>query len=217
MLQNLLFSLFAFGLGLMLLLWGYRSFLVMLPIFGFFAGFWLGAQLISAIFGTGFLADVTGLFTGFIVGLVAAVFSYLFYTLAVALVAAIIGYGLGTSLMAALGLDAWWIVVSVGVIAAIVVLILILGLNLQKYVVTALTAIAGANALVLAILLLLGRVSTAQVQGAGNAIQPMLQDGWFWGMVWLVVAVLGTVYQIRSNTRFYFSAEEYALSVGQPN
>ena len=35
MLQTLLLSLFAFGVGLVLLLWGYRAFLVMLPVFGF--------------------------------------------------------------------------------------------------------------------------------------------------------------------------------------
>ncbi len=39
--QTLLLSLLALGVGLLLLLWGYRAFLVMLPIFGFFAGLWL--------------------------------------------------------------------------------------------------------------------------------------------------------------------------------
>ena len=217
MLQMLLLSLFALCAGLVLLLWGYRTFLVMLPIFGFFAGFWLGAQVVAAVFGTGFLADVTGFATGFFVGVAAAVLSYLFYAFAVAFVAAAIGYGLGAGLMQAIGLDAWWLVIPMGIVVALVVLFLAFGLNLQKYVIIALTAIAGANALILAALLLLGRVSATQVQGAGNAIQPVLQDGWFWGLVWLAVAVLGVYYQIRSNRVYAFTADDYAMGWGQPN
>ena len=84
MILTLLFSLLAVGVGIVLLLWGYRAFLVMLPIFGFFAGFWIGAHAISAIFGTGFLADVTGLAVGLVAGVVVAVLSYLFYFVGVA-------------------------------------------------------------------------------------------------------------------------------------
>ena len=119
--------------------------------------------------------------------------------------------------MQAIGLDAWWLVIPMGIVVALVVLFLAFGLNLQKYVIIALTAIAGANALLLAALLLLGRVSATQVQGAGNAIQPVLQDGWFWGLVWLAVAVLGVYYQIRSNRVYAFTADDYAMGWGQPN
>jgi hypothetical protein len=45
-------ALFALLLGLALCFGGYRFFLVMLPIFGFFAGFWLGAEATTLIFGS---------------------------------------------------------------------------------------------------------------------------------------------------------------------
>lgn len=214
MLETLLLSLLALFVGVVLLLWGYRAFLVMLPVFGFFAGFWLGGHAIATLFGTGFLADVTGLITGLIVGIAVAIFSYLFYGFAIAFVAAAIGYGLGVGLMQAFGLSAWWLVIPVGVVAAILVLFLTFGLNLQKYVVITLTAVAGANALLLGVLALIGRVSADQVQGAGNAIQPVLQDNWFWGLVWLIVAAGGVYYQIRTNRIYAFSADEYASSWG---
>lgn len=216
MLTNLLFALLAFAIGLVLLLWGYRAFLAMLPIFGFFAGLWLGAHAIAALFGSGFLADVAGLVVGFVVGLVFAVLSYLFYALGIALVAGAIGYGLGSGLMQAIGIDATWLAVLVGIALAVVVILLVFRFNLQKAVVIALTAIAGANALLLAVLVLLGRVSPDAVQGAGNAIRPVLQDGWFWAAVWLVIAVAGAVYQFRTNRTYTFAVEEYEAGWGLP-
>ena len=212
--QILLFSIIALGIGLVLLLWGFRAFLVLLPIFGFFAGFWLGAHAISAIFGGGFLADVTGFVAGVVIGLILAVFSYLFYAIGIAIVAAAIGYGLGAGLMQAIGLEAWWIVVPVGIVLAIVVLVLTFAFNLQEYVITVLTAIAGANAILLAMLTLIGRVSLAEIQGAGSTILPVLQDSWFWLLVWILLAIVGVVYQLRSNQTYTFTSDEYATGWG---
>lgn len=209
MLQSLLLVLFAAGIGVVLLLWGYRAFLVLLPVFGFFAGFWFGAEVTSLILGKGFLADVTGFVAGVAVGLVVAVLAYIFYAIAVGIVAAMLGYGLGSGLMQAHSPDAAWMTVLAGVVFAVAVLILVFWLNLQKYTVIALTAIAGANSLVLAVLLLLGRVTAGDEQGAGNSIQPVLQDGWFWSLVWLAIAAAGVVYQIRTDGEYAFDSEEY--------
>lgn len=216
MLTNVLFSLLAFGIGIVLLLWGYRAFLAMLPIFGFFAGLWIGAHAISLILGGGFLADVTGLVVGLLAGLVFAVLSYLFYALGVAFVAGAIGYGLGSGLMQAVGIDATLPVVLVGIVLAVLVILLVFRVNLQKYVIITLTAIAGANALLLSALILFGRVSRDTVQTAGSAIQPVLQDGWFWAVVWLVVAAVGVIYQIRTNRTYTFSSDEYEAGWGLP-
>ena len=51
--------------GTVLLLGGYRFFLILLPILGFFFGFGLGAQTVQALFGGGFLSTVTGWIVGF--------------------------------------------------------------------------------------------------------------------------------------------------------
>ncbi|RMF03435.1 MAG: hypothetical protein D6768_05895 [Chloroflexi bacterium] len=95
MLSLLFAALFALVLGLAFTFAGYRVFLVMLPIWGFFAGFWLGAEATTLIFGAGFLATTTGWVIGFILGLLGAVLSYMFYALGVALVAAGFGWALG--------------------------------------------------------------------------------------------------------------------------
>ena len=77
-------SMIALLVGLIIAFNGYRLFLVLLPIWGFFFGFGLGAQTIQALFGGGFLATTTSWVVGFVVALVFAVLSYLFYMVAVA-------------------------------------------------------------------------------------------------------------------------------------
>jgi hypothetical protein len=207
-------ALFVFAIGAAFLLWGYRIFLVLIPVFGFFGGLWLGAHAVSMIFGDSFFATVTGLVVGIISGLVCAVLSYLFYGIAIFAIAAAIGYGLGVGFMQAIGVDATWIAVLVGILLAIGVVIATFWFNLQKPVVTALTAIAGANAIILSFLLLFGRVTTEAVATAGSAVTPVLRDSWFWLIVWIALAALGFVYQMRSNRIYYFTSDEYVTGWG---
>ncbi len=214
MLSVILAALFALLIGSALSFLGYRLFLVFLPIIGFFAGLWLGVQGMSALFGDGFLVTTSGLVVGFILGLILAVLSYLFYFAGVIIVAAVIGYGLGASLMAAIGFDSGLIMALVGIGFALVVAVLTLALNLQKYVIIVLTALAGANAIVLSILLLINRVSLDEVAGAGNTVQPILQNSWFWAIAWLIVAIAGVVVQIRTNRTYTFEKATYVESWG---
>jgi hypothetical protein len=97
----------------------------------------------------------------------------------------------------------------VGIIAALLMAALVVLLNIQKYVIIAITAIGGANAIVLAGLLLFGRVSLEGLRGAGNAIAPILQDSWFWLVIWLVLAAAGLVVQIITNRTYVFEREQY--------
>ena len=61
---------------------GYRFFLFLLPIWGFFGGFVLGSSAIEALFNTGLFATVTGWVVGFVVGAIFALTSYFFYAAA---------------------------------------------------------------------------------------------------------------------------------------
>ncbi|MGD8586106.1 MAG: hypothetical protein PVJ75_12205, partial [Chloroflexota bacterium] len=72
-------TLIALFVGAAICFGGYRWFLILLPVWGFFFGFGLGAQSIQILLGVGFLATVSGWLVGFIVGLLFAVLSYLFY------------------------------------------------------------------------------------------------------------------------------------------
>ena len=207
--NTILIALFALVLGGFFLLWGYRIFLVMLPIWGFFAGFWLGAQTTSMLFGAGFLATTTGWVVGFVAGLIFALLSYFFYMFGVALIAAAVGAALVTGFLGLFGLESGFLVLVAALIGAVVVAGLTIVFNIQKYVIIILTAVGGANALILSVLLLFGRVSIDDLSAAGNAIRPVLQDSWFWAIVWIVLAVAGFVFQIRTNRTFVFEKKDH--------
>jgi hypothetical protein len=214
MLATITLALFAVLLGAAFLLAGYRFFLVMLPIWGFFGGLWLGAYTVALIFGTGFLATTTGLVVGVVVGIIGAVLSYLFYLVGVVIIAAALGGTLGSGIMGALGFDPGLVTAIVAIVSALVAVALTLLLNLQKYVIIVLTAIAGAALVVLSGMLVFGQVTVADLQAGGNLLQPIFQGSWFWGLVWLVLAVVGVVVQIRANRTYVFTKEMYVEGWG---
>jgi hypothetical protein len=214
MFATITLALFAVFLGAAILLAGYRFFLVMLPIWGFFGGLWLGAYAVTLIFGTGFLATTTGLVVGFAVGIIGAVLSYLFYIVGVLIIAGAFGGALASSIMSALGFDPGLIMAIVTIVSALIAAGLTLLLNLQKLVLIVLTAMAGAVLVVLAGMLAFGQVTVADLQAGGNAIQPIFEGSWFWGIVWLVLAVVGVVVQIRANRTYVFTRDMYVEGWG---
>jgi len=153
----MIFELFCIALiglafGAALVFGGYRLFLVLLPIWGFFFGFGLGAQTIQVIFGEALLASVTSWIAGFVVGLIFAVLSYLFYIFAVAVLSFSFGYGLTVGVWTAIGLDPGLISWVLGVVVGAVIAGAVLALNLQKYAIIVITAVAGAGVSILTIL-----------------------------------------------------------------
>ena len=214
MIATITLALFAVLLGAAILLAGYRFFLVMLPIWGFFGGLWLGAYAVTLIFGTGFLATTTGLVIGFVVGIIGAVLSYLFYMVGVLIIAGAFGGALASGIMGALGFDPGLIMAIVTIVGALIAAGLTLLLNLQKLVLIVLTAMAGAVLVVLAGMLTFGQVTVADLQAGGNALQPIFQGSWFWGIVWLVLAVVGVVVQIRANRTYVFTRDMYVEGWG---
>jgi len=206
--------LFAAIMGAFFLLWGYRVFLVMLPIWGFFAGFWLGAAGISLFLGQGFLATVSGWVVGFLLGVVGAALSYLFYGAFVIIVAAMTGAGLAAAILTALGITSGWIIALVAIISAVVVAVATLVLNLQKYVIILLTSLGGADLIVLGGMLLFGVVTIADVQGGGNLLTPVFKESWLALLAWLALTIVGFVSQVRANRSFTFERDEYVEAWG---
>ena len=111
---------------------GYRLLFLLLPIWGFFWGFGLGAQTIQALFGDAMLATVTSWVVGFVVAMFAAVLSYLFFYIGVFLLAAAIGYGVVVAILLAIGLDFGFIVWLLGLIAGVALGVVTIRFNLAK-------------------------------------------------------------------------------------
>ena len=83
--EGFLLGAIALAVGAGFAFYGFKFFLVLLPLWAFVAGFAAGAQAMWVLFGEGFLATVIGWVIGFITGAVFAVISYLFYWAAVVL------------------------------------------------------------------------------------------------------------------------------------
>ena len=211
---GIVLALFAFVLGLGFLYFGYRIFLVFLPIWGFFAGLWLGAHVTQLLLGTAFLGTVTGWIVGVIAGILLAVFSYFFYFLGVAIIGGAAGFALATGLLSALGIESGIILFILGLIVGIIAAVLTVGLNIQKYVIIILTALGGANGVVLSFLLLFGRVTAADLTASGNPMIPIYQDSLFWLLAWLVLTIVGFIYQQKTNRTYVFTKEMYVEGWG---
>ena len=199
-------TLIALFLGLVICFAGYRLFLMLLPLWGFFFGFALGAQSLQLLFGDGFLSTVTSWVVGFGIGALFAVLSYLFYAFAVAVVAGSLGYALGAGFMQLINVDIGWLVWLVGIAVAVVVIIATFYFNLQKYAIIIATAIGGAGLIVGT--LMFGYIGMTLAKFFENPIRFALNDSPLWTIFFLVMAGLGIAAQIYSSRAFEIEAYE---------
>lgn len=201
-------GLLALIIGIAFCFAGYRFFRILIAIWGFVVGFLLTTQAFTFSAGNHFLASAIVLIVAIVVGLILAALAYYLYVAAVVILAASVGFWVGTGIMTALGFAPHNIItLLVGVILAVILAILTLALNLTKILIIISTALGGAGTLVAGILLLTGKISlNALSLGIVGAI---IQRSLLWGLLWLVLAVLGIIAQM-SNTRQY--ARNYAQS-----
>ena len=204
MLATIFVVIFGVLMGLIFTFFGLRVFLVLLPVWGFFAGFWLGAQASALVLGSGFVDSSTGLLVGLVLGIICAILSYRIFEFGVVLVTAVFGIALGTGVLQALGLDSGWLVVIGGLIIAVVLAWLLFRYDIDRYLIMVLTALGGASLLVGTGLLVFERISLDQVLTSGSAIGPILSDSWIWSLVWLAVAIAGIAVQLRAHRGFDF-------------
>lgn len=194
-------TIIALFFGLALMVGGYRFFLFLLPIWGFFAGFVLGADAVQALFSTGLFATATSWVVGFVVGAIFALASYFFYMAAVAVVAGIFGYMIGVGFMDLIGLnDLGFITFLVALAVGVVLVIVTFRFNLQKYVIIAATSIAGAAIVVGTIMMGVNGMSLLQL--ADSPLRALWAASPFMAIVFLVLAVGAILVQVRANRRF---------------
>ena len=180
---------------------GYRFFRILIAIWGFFAGFNLGAGAMTALFNNAFLGTTTGIVLGLVIGLVFAALAYFFYYFAVVLLGASVGYSIGTGLMAAIGLNpSGFVSVIVGIAVAVVLALIILLFNLPKILIMVFTALGGAVAMLAGLLILLGQVKVAYLQ-YGDAVA-LVKASWFWSIVAIALAAVGFLAQWRINQEY---------------
>jgi len=187
-------------LGSLIAFAGYRLFLILLPIYGFFFGLAFGAHTVQALFGDGFLSTTTSWVVGFFAGLLFALLSYLFWAFAVAVVAGSLGYALVAGFFSLFGADLDVLVWIVGVVVGTVFGIAALVLNLQKAIVIVATAFVGAWTIVGTFLFLFTSATPKSIAESGAKM--VLDDHPLWFLIFAVVAALGMIFQFRINRNY---------------
>jgi hypothetical protein len=186
--------------GLTMAFLGYKMMWILLPIFGFFFGFALGAQTLQFLFGIGFLATITSWIVGFVVGAIFAALSYLFYFLAVAILSGAAGYGLAVGLLAAIGLNMNFLVWIIGIIAGVALALIVLRFNLQKWAVIIITAVGGTSVIIYTLLAAFGNLSPLELMM--DPVRMAIQSSFLWLVFFLVVAGAGIFFQFATNREY---------------
>src|SRR6187431_2364882 len=159
---------------------------LVIPIWGFFAGFAFGAGLVAEFADERFLGTVLGWVLGLVFALIFAVFAYLYYAVAIVLAMAGFGYAIGAGIVVALGIDWNWVAVLVGVaIGAALGLVAIFG-NLPLIVLVVISSFAGAVSVVGGLMLFFGSLDSEDF-GSG-AFTDTVSDSWAWYLLLLVLA-----------------------------
>jgi hypothetical protein len=180
---------------------GFRWFLLLLPVWGLFAGFMVGAQATAALLGEGFLVSVLGIVVGVVLALVFALLSYLYWWGAVLVVAGSLGYWLTHWLLSLIGFSGDGVVITIiAIVGGVAVGLVALLINAPKYVAIILTAFSGAAWLVAGIALIPGIISTAEL--ANGALVALYKESWVWIVLWAVVAAAGIIAQLQMTRRW---------------
>jgi len=195
--QLFLVTILLFLAGLTIILYGYRTFMRFLPVWGFFTGFWLGAHFTAQLFGQGFLGTTTGWVAGVILGGVFAGISATYLKIGMALNAASIGYGLGIGLAGAMGVDGRLITFVIGLVMAGVVVMIAVRNNLRVVALIVMTTIPGVEAFVAALMLFFKAISLSDLQQS-SAIELMIGNS-YWPWVGLIAAIAGIAFQYNAN------------------
>ena len=197
-LEGLLLGALAVAIGIAFAFWGFRVFLVLLPIWGFFAGFLLGANGVDYILGDGFLGTTTGWVVGFLLGLLFAVLSYLYYWVAVILLGGALGYQLTIGLLQWIGFDADGIIAfALALVGGALFAVGFFLLQMPAVLVIVATAISGAAATVAGIAIALGILDLEEMSGGIFGVHAASDMGWI-GLILVVgLAFAGAIYQTR--------------------
>jgi hypothetical protein len=207
MLLQIIIGLSAMLLGVVFLVWGYKAFLILLPIAGFIAGFIMGAEAIASLLGEGFLSTLNGWLVGTLAGIVLALLSYFIFSFGITLLAGVIGLGLGAGLVTALEIDSSQIRAAVPLAGAVIGIGLAIILDIKKYLIIFLTAWSGATAFVMGLMLVLNQASLEEFGSGNDFIQEILNNSFLWIVIWIAIIIFGFATQAQLTRGFMIDSD----------
>lgn len=180
-------------IGLASTLGGYLLFRLLLPFYGFIAGFGLGFSGIQALFGANVWSYTASLITAFVIGLLFAALSYFYYTIAVMVISGTIVAGAFAFLGQAVGLNEnGFVIFLLSLTGAIIGGLAVLRYGLQHSLAVVFTSLFGVSALLASLFLLFGDLSISELHQNGilQSVGKTVDSSW----IWLFVLLGGTLF-----------------------
>ena len=191
---------------------GYLAMRFVIPIWGGFTGFMLGAGLVASFTDDGFLATLLGWGVGLGVGILFALLAYFFYEIAVLLAMGSIGFTLTATVMTGLGITWNWLIVLAGVAVGAVMAFIAIAGDMPMVLLTILTASAGAGAIVAGLFLILGKVDLTDFENPEITQTLVIETWWYW--LYLALFIMGILFQMRSTLDMRASLREAWVDSG---
>lgn len=194
--MDIVLGLLALIVGAALCFRGYFTMRLVIPIWGAFQGFLIGASLVAANTDDGFLEGLLAWVVGIVLAAVFGYLAYAYFVAAVVLTMATIGFVLGSSLIVALDIDWSWLILLAGVLVGALVGWAALATRLPMVLLTVVTAAGGATMMVGGLLLLFDVVQSADI-GQGGVAQEIDASLWWW-LLAVGLFVAGIVAQLSA-------------------
>jgi len=204
---DILLGLLAIVAGGFMLFAGQFVLRLILPIWGFFAGFAAGAGFVSDFADDRFLGTVLGWVLGLVFGFVLALLAYFFYAVAVILAMAASGFAIGSGIVVALGIDWNWVAVLVGLVIGAIVGVASIFLNMPMILLVVLSSIAGAVAVTGGLMLVFCALNTADF-ARGDYVDKV-HNKRVWYLLLVALIVFGIFNQFRQRAIMNQSIREY--------
>jgi len=193
--KDIIFGIVAILIGALFCFRGWLAMRVVIPIWGAFGGFVFGAGLIEALLGDGFLRTFLGWAAGIVFAILFFFLAYLYYEVSVVIAMAFVGFALGVAVMSAIGVTWNWVLFIAGLVVGLALGFVAVITNLPMGLLTVLTAMGGATAIVGGTMLLFDTVNVDDFAN-GVTTKDVMGDHPWWYVMWAALVIAGIVAQI---------------------
>jgi hypothetical protein len=166
---------------------------LLIPIWGFFAGFAFGAGIVAAFADERFLGTVLGWVLGLVFAVIFAVLAYLYYYVAIVLAMGAAGFAIGSGIIVALGISWNWVAVLAGLAVGILLGLVSVFANLPMIVLIFIGSIAGAVGVTGGLMLLVGELNSADF--SRGDFTDTVSNSFGWSLLLLVLVIGGIALQ----------------------
>lgn len=186
--------------GIITSIMGAKLFKLLLPLLGFIIGFMVGFSGFQGIFGSGAVSTTMAIVIALCIGILLALLSFLFFEIAVIVFTIAVGAMAMGYLGVALGLSEDGLVVFLLSLAgAILAGIFAVNVGISNRLVIALTSLLGVGFVLVALMLLVGKVSVDELSedGVTMTILNIVDQSFLWFFVWIGGSLISMRLQYR--------------------